>query len=230
MFWNASLRRELDRLREELVKRQAVSDTFSPLVPAALAERLLEQGIKLDGETRDVIVLSCVMEGFSAAAGAVEPRQAASALNRFYQVFASAVEKQGGSIEKLWGPLAVAVFNAPLALDQAREKACQCAWDLSQALKILETQSKLQSRPVFQAGTGLAVGPALAAHLGPQGRRSWALTGLVMERAVTWAGKAANLDPHGPRMVIDEELRPGFSPELRDFPVSLSLDKAGVSR
>lgn len=230
MFWNASLRRELARLQEELVKRQAVSDTFSPLVPGALAERLLEEGLKLDGEVRDVTVLACKLEGFSAAAAQFEPRQAASALNRFYQIFCSTVEKQGGSTEKLWGPVAVAVFNAPHALDQAQAKACQSAWELSQSLKILATQSQLQSRPVFQAGTGLATGPALAAHLGPQGRRSWALTGPVLERAVEWAGMAANLDPAGARMVIDEELRTQFSPEIRDAPVGASLDKAGVRR
>jgi hypothetical protein len=41
---------------------------------------------------------------------------------------------------------------------------------------------------------------------------------------------AANLDTDGPRILIDEELRQGFSPETREIPVGGGLDKGQVRR
>jgi len=152
-----------------LRERERIRDLFGRQVGEEAARQALEDGVRLGGELREVAVLFVDVVGSTELAAARPPQEVVALLNRFFAEVVDVVDAHGGWIDKFPGDAALAVFGAPLAI----EDPAGCALRAARALR-----SRLRERvPELDAGIGIAAGPVVAGHLGAERRFEYTVIG-----------------------------------------------------
>ena len=108
-----------NRMADGLREREQLRDLFGRHVGEDVARAALERGIELGGEELEVAVLFVDIVGSTALAAERPPQEVVALLNEFFGVVVEVVEDHGGWINKFEGDAALAVFGAPLPLDDA---------------------------------------------------------------------------------------------------------------
>ena len=90
------------------------------------------------GEERKLVtVLFADLVGSTALAGDEDPERVRVRLERFYQAMASEIERTGGTVEKFAGDAVMAVYGAPVALEDHAERALHAALAMQRRLREL---------------------------------------------------------------------------------------------
>ena len=118
----------------DLAERQRMRDMFGRYVGQDVARQALEHGTHLGGEINEVSVLFVDLVGSTKIAVTEEPAAVVDLLNDFFKVVVDLVDLHGGFVNKFQGDAALAIFGAPLeledfagrALASARGHRCRC--------------------------------------------------------------------------------------------------------
>ncbi|KAB1502901.1 adenylate/guanylate cyclase domain-containing protein [Corynebacterium sp. 320] len=156
-----------------LRERQRVSDLFGRYVGTEVAKRALEEKPELGGETRHAAVLFVDVVGSTSYAKENTPEHVVKALNEFFDRVVDVVHRNKGIINKFEGDAALAMFGAPLPLDDVAGHAMAAARELRAELKDLE----------FEAGIGVAAGTVVAGHIGAKDRFEYTVIGDAVNTA-----------------------------------------------
>ncbi len=87
----------------------------------------------MGAETAHVAVLFTDVVGSTTSASERPPHDVVEMLNRFFAVVVEVVEDHHGWINKFQGDAALAVFGAPMPLDDAADRALAAARTLAEA-------------------------------------------------------------------------------------------------
>jgi adenylate cyclase len=176
-----------------LRERERIRDLFGRHVGEDVAHRALEGEIELGGEVREVAVLFVDIIGSTRLAATRPPGEVVEILNRFFAVVVEVVTAHGGLINKFEGDAALAVFGAPLACEDAADRALASARELASRLR--EEVSECE------AGIGVAAGEAVAGNIGAEQRYEYTVIGdpvneaaRLTELAKTLPGRVAASD------------------------------------
>jgi adenylate cyclase len=152
-----------------LREREKVRDLFGRQVGEEVAEQALSDDIRLGGETRTVTVLFVDIVGSTSLAAERSPEEVVELLNRFFAVVVSVVEDNDGWINKFEGDAALAIFGAPVPVDDAPGKALRAARTLRE--RLADEVGELK------AGIGVACGEAVAGNIGAETRFEYTVIG-----------------------------------------------------
>lgn len=156
-----------------LRERERIRDLFGRQVGADVARQALAAGagddVQLGGSVREVAVLFVDLVGSTALAATRPPQEVVALLNRFFGEVVDVVEEQGGWINKFEGDAALAIFGAPVALPDMQARALRAARLLDWRLR--------EHVPELEAAIGVAVGPAVAGHIGAERRFEYTVIG-----------------------------------------------------
>jgi adenylate cyclase len=152
-----------------LRERERVQDLFGRHVGEDVARAALEQEIELGGELREVAVLFTDMVGSTELAAKRPPQEVVELLNRFFAVVVEIVDSHGGSVNKFEGDAALAIFGAPVALDDAPSRALAAARELARRLRT-EAMG-------VEAATGVSAGEVVAGNIGEERRFEYTVIG-----------------------------------------------------
>ena len=89
----------------------------------------------LGGEVREVTIFFCDIRGFTSLSETVDPDELGEFLNRYFSLVTSCIFEARGSLDKFIGDGCMALFGAPLALENHGEAACRAASTLMRRLK-----------------------------------------------------------------------------------------------
>src|SRR5262249_15016134 len=95
--------------------------------PKHLAERILTERAALEGERKQVTVLFADVQNSMALAERVGAEEWHKLLDRFFQIMTEGVHRYEGTINQYTGDGIMALFGAPLALEDHAERACHAA-------------------------------------------------------------------------------------------------------
>jgi len=187
---SSSLRR-LRMLHEAIVLREEQGESLSRLLPGGVAEKLRRDGRGI-GETEmlDVTVLMSDIRGYSTIAELADPSVLAGQLNEHRAEMNRAVLAAGGTVMQFVGDAVMAVFGAPLPLDQHARHAAEAAHDMHLAQAEVNGRWQAQGLPAFGLGIGLSSGRVAAALLGSEERLEYSLVGDAVnlaQRLQQWA-------------------------------------------
>ncbi|GAB3944535.1 adenylate/guanylate cyclase domain-containing protein [Corynebacterium tapiri] len=171
-----------------LKERQRVRDIFGAYVGTEVAERALEEQPELGGEDRKVAVLFIDVIGSTTFAVDHSPEEVVTELNKFFEVVVSVVHRNKGIINKFQGDAALAIFGAPLQVNDATSWALSAARELRQELRDLR----------LQAGIGVAAGHVVAGNIGGHDRFEYTVIG----DAVNLAARLTELAKDTPGRVL----------------------------
>jgi class 3 adenylate cyclase len=115
----------------------------------------------MEAERRQVTVLFTDMVGFTTFSERAGEEAAFTLMQSLAKFMEDAVCEQGGVVQGFTGDGVMAVFGAPVALEDAPLRACRAALAIHQRLKVAsdDLETKHRVRPQLRIGinTGLAV-------------------------------------------------------------------------
>jgi adenylate cyclase len=152
-----------------LRERERIRDLFGRQVGQDVAHAALGGEMELGGEVRDVAVLFADVVGSTELAATTPPEEVVALLNRFFGVVVEVVGRHGGWINKFEGDATLAVFGAPVSIDDAAGCALGAARELARRLD--------EEIPGMRAGIGVAAGPAVAGNVGAEHRYEYTVIG-----------------------------------------------------
>lgn len=150
--------------------------------PALLDEIVRDPTVlKLGGEKRDLTVLFSDIRGFTSISEKMEPEQLIQILNEYLTPMTDIVFKHGGILDKYIGDAVMAIFGAPLRMDDHAGAACGAALDMVEGLGRLREQWAERGLPEFirkmNIGVGLNSGPVSVGNMGSLARFDYTVIG-----------------------------------------------------
>jgi class 3 adenylate cyclase len=100
-----------------------IFDKIQKYLPKSLTEKILAQRDKIEGERKQVTVMFCDMEGFTRLAERIGPEEAYTIIDKVYEILIHKVHDYGGTVNELTGDGIMALFGAPIALEDAPQRA-----------------------------------------------------------------------------------------------------------
>jgi class 3 adenylate cyclase/DNA-binding NarL/FixJ family response regulator len=170
--------KRLRMLQQAIVDREEQGETLSRLLPGGVAEQL-RQGGRSIGETEelDVTVLMSDIRGYSGIAEEADPSALARQLNTHRAEMNRAVLDAGGTVMQFVGDAVMAVFGAPVPLDNHADRALDAALAMHVRQEALNKRWSDEGLEPFGLGIGLSTGPVAAALLGSEERLEYTLVG-----------------------------------------------------
>ena len=175
-----------------LRERERIRDLFGRQVGEEVAEQALNEQTKLGGEVREVAVLFVDLVGSTALAAERDPEEVVQLLNRFFAVVVEVVEDSGGWINKFQGDAALAIFGAPLPVDDAATCALKAARTLDERLRERGVRARGRDRR--------RDGEAVAGNIGAESRFEYTVIGDPVNEAARLTDLAKDHDAARPRL------------------------------
>jgi adenylate cyclase len=175
-----------NRMNDGLREREELRDLFGRHVGEDVARAAMERGIELGGEELEVAVLFVDLVGSTSMAAERPPQEVVATLNEFFGVVVEVVEDHGGWINKFEGDAALAVFGAPLPLDDAAGCALAAGRTLAERI-----EAELDG---LHAGIGVSAGRAVAGNVGAESRFEYTVIGDPVNEAARLCELAKEAD------------------------------------
>ena len=92
-------------------------------LPKGLTEKILSQRDRIEGERKQVTVMFCDMAGFTALSEKLGPEEAYSIMDQVYEILIHKVHDYEGTVNEMTGDGIMALFGAPIALEDTAQRA-----------------------------------------------------------------------------------------------------------
>ncbi len=166
----------------EAYERERTRDVFSRFVPESVVGEVLREadGLRLGGVARNATVMFSDMRGFTQFAEPLEPDQVIAILNRYLTAMVDeAILPHGGTLVDYMGDGIMAVFGAPIEMDDHAERALAAARDklreLARFNEWLRTEMGFDKS--FEMGIGLNSGEVMSGNVGSERRLAYTAIG-----------------------------------------------------
>ena len=176
-----------------LRERERIQDLFGRHVGEQVARKALESEIELGGETREAAILFCDVIGSTRLAAERPPQEVVELLNEFFGIVVEVVDAHGGWVNKFEGDAALAVFGAPMELDDPAGAALAAARELADRLTA-EVEG-------LEAAIGVSAGEVVAGNVGERRRFEYTVIG----DPVNEAARLCELAKERPARVLGSE-------------------------
>jgi class 3 adenylate cyclase/tetratricopeptide (TPR) repeat protein len=148
-------------------------------LPRGLADKVLAQRDRIEGERKQVTVLFCDMEGFSRFSEKLPPEEVYSIMDQVYEILMRQVHDYGGTVNEMTGDGIMALFGAPVALEEAPQRAIRAS--LSIHLEMTRITDRLRKTkddlPPIRMRIGIHTGPVVVGSLGDDLRVEFKVVG-----------------------------------------------------
>jgi len=171
---------KLVELNKELERRnQFIRKTFGRYTSDEIVEALLDMpdGLKLGGEKREVTILMSDLRGFTALAERLEPTEVVALLNHYLSVMVEPIQQSGGTIDEIIGDAILVLFGAPLAMEDAAQRAVRCALEMQKAMSGVNEYNLQNGWPEIEMGIGLHTGEVVVGNIGSTKRSKYGVVG-----------------------------------------------------
>jgi predicted ATPase/class 3 adenylate cyclase len=145
--------------------------------PRHLAERILTQKSALIGERKLVSVLFADVEGFTPLAEIADPETMHALLDRSFQIALDEVHHYEGTINQFTGDGFMALFGAPIALEDAPRRAVLAALAIQRKLEPLNAEISDRFGLPFRMRMGIHSGPVVVGSIGDDLRMDYTAVG-----------------------------------------------------
>ena len=173
------------RAFEEYKGRQEIKGMFGTYVSPELVNQLVKSGQrpKLGGHIEEITAYFSDIQGFSAFSEVLSPERLVELMNEYLTACTDIVQEEGGTLDKYIGDAVVAMFGAPIALDDHAYRACVATQRVQR--RSSELREKWRSEgdkwPAvvwnMQSRIGLNSGPCVIGNMGSRTRFNYTMMG-----------------------------------------------------
>ncbi len=148
---------------------QAIKERFVPAhipIPAHLLNKMQGSRTPIEGERRQVTVLFADMQDYTPLAERLGEEKVYEVMNRVYARMLDAVHQYEGMVQELTGDGILALFGAPIALENAPIRACQAALEIQQKMHALGLEIETECGVLPRVRIGIHTGPVVVGTVG----------------------------------------------------------------
>ena len=136
-------------------------------LPEDLTQKILAQRDKIEGERKQVTVMFCDMEGFTPLSEKLGSEETYSMMDQVYEILIHKVHDYEGTVNELTGDGIMALFGAPIAVEDAPQRAIRSALAIHREINKFSEQLKSEKRiPSIKMRIGIHTGPVVVGTLG----------------------------------------------------------------
>jgi adenylate cyclase len=171
--------------REQYLLRQQIKKQFEHYLDPRQVKQLQNNPelLVLGGEKRYATFLFTDVRGFTSLSESIEPEQVTYLMNKALTVQQTAVQKYSGMVDKYIGDAMMAIFNAPLDLENHEKKALLCALEIQTNMIELNKTLEKQNLPPIVIGIGINTGEAIIGNMGSETRFDYTAIGDAVNTA-----------------------------------------------
>jgi adenylate cyclase len=183
----------------EAFERMRVREMFSRFVPESVVGEVLAQadGARLGGVGRYATVMFSDLRGFTSFAEQLEPDQVIRILNRYLTAMVDdAIIPHGGTLVDYMGDGIMAVFGAPIEMDDHADRALAAARDKLRQLEKFNRwmHDEFGFERSFRMGIGLNSGRVMSGNVGSEKRLAYTAIGDTTNTAARLEGMTKGTD------------------------------------
>jgi predicted ATPase/class 3 adenylate cyclase len=160
-------------------------------LPSHLTEKILANRGRLEGERKLVTVLFADIAGYSTLSAQLGEEAIFALMDELYESFIHEVHRYEGTVNELTGDGIVAFFGAPLAVEQAPQRAVRAALALQSAAARFGDRLQQERGLRFQLRVGLNTGPVIVGSVGNNLRMDYKAVGHTVNLAARMEQTAA---------------------------------------
>ena len=161
-------------------------------LPESLTEKILSQRDRIEGEHKQVTVMFCDMEGFTPLTEELGSEKAYNILDQVFEILIHRVHDYDGTVNEMTGDGIMALFGAPIALEDAPQRA------IRSALAVHREMAKFNDRlrhdregiPSLKMRVGINTGPVVVGTIGNDLRVEFTAVGDTVNLASRMEGLA----------------------------------------
>ena len=180
--------------RKQFKLRQQIKKQFEHYLDPRQVKQLQKNPelLKLGGEKRTCTFLFTDVRGFTNLSEKLKPEEVTEIMNKVLTVQVDCIQAHGGMVDKFIGDACMAIFNAPLNLNEHEKRAVACARDMRTSIRMLQ---KELPEPIA-IGIGVNTGEAIIGNMGSNTRFDYSAIGDAVNTAARLesATKEAGVD------------------------------------
>ncbi len=172
-------------------KNRYLKKAFSSYVSPELVSEIIKNPdrLVLGGEKKEVTILFSDIRGFTGISEKLAPDVLVSLLNNYLGPMTQIVLKHKGTLDKYIGDAIMAIYNAPLELEDHPAKACETALEMIAELKNVNGKFKERGLPFIDIGIGIHTGDAVIGNMGADMRFDYTAIGDTVNLASRLEGQ-----------------------------------------
>ena len=195
------------RVVASIKDREFVTRILGAYVSEEIKDRLLDQGLSMEGEEKEVTVLFSDLRDFTTLSEEMTPRRVVQILNQYFDRMVRIIQEEGGVVDKFIGDAIMAYFGAPVPLENPRANAMRAARRMRVELKLLNAQLLKTENIELQSGTGLHHGTVVLGSIGSEKRRDFTIMGDAVNIAARLESMTRHLESP---IILSEEVKRGL--------------------
>ena len=185
-------------------------DKLQRYLPQGLTEKILAHRNKIEGERKHVTVMFCDMVEFTPFVENLGPEEAYNLMDRIYEILIHKVHRYEGTVNEMTGDGIMALFGAPIALEDAPQRAIRSAMSIHKEMVEFSQRMQLTKDGLssIMMRIGIHTGPVIVGTLGNNLRVEFKAVG----DTVNLAARMQRLAEPGTTYVTDDtfKLAEGF--------------------
>jgi len=193
---------QVDTAIFERLEQRRVRQVLGRSVDPKVLEHLLEYGDPkkiLAGERMNISVLFADLRGSTEWAERTEPDQVAYVLNTYLGRMTDTIFEFGGTLDKFVGDEVVAIFGAPLPMDNHAAWAAGAGLEMQRRMAELQRELTAEGYELPNMGVGISTGDAICGEFGTSQRTDYTAMGRMMNLGARLCSAAA-----GGEVVVSE--------------------------
>ncbi|MGD8764261.1 MAG: adenylate/guanylate cyclase domain-containing protein [Desulfobacteraceae bacterium] len=161
-------------------------------LPKGLTEKILSQRDRIEGERKQVTVMFCDMEDFTPLSEILGIEEAYSIMDQVYEILIHKVHDYEGTVNEMTGDGIMALFGAPIALEDASQRAIRSSLAIHREMAKFSDQLKQEKKdvPPVKMRIGIHTGPVVVGTVGNDLRVDFKAVGDTVNLASRMEGLA----------------------------------------
>jgi len=145
--------------------------------PKHLADKILTNRSAIEGERKLVTVLFADVANYTAMAEKLDPEQVHQLMDGCFKILMDEIHKFDGTINQFTGDGVMALFGAPVALENHAQKACYASLAIQNTINEYSEKVKQDFGVDFKMRIGLNSGPVIVGAIGDDLRMDYTAVG-----------------------------------------------------
>ncbi|MGD9056132.1 MAG: adenylate/guanylate cyclase domain-containing protein, partial [Desulfobacterales bacterium] len=161
-------------------------------LPKGLTEKILSQRDRIEGERKQVTVMFCDMVGFTALVEKLGSENAYNIMDQVYEVLIHKVHDYEGTVNEMTGDGIMALFGAPVALEDAPQRAIRSSLAIHREMAKFSDQLRQDKKgaPPVKMRIGIHTGLVVVGTVGNDLRVEFKAVGDTVNLASRMEGQA----------------------------------------
>jgi class 3 adenylate cyclase/tetratricopeptide (TPR) repeat protein len=143
-------------------------DKIQRYLPKGLTDKILSQRDSIEGERKQVTVMFCDIVGFTPLAEKLGSEETYRVMDQVYEILIHMVHDYEGTVNEFTGDGIMALFGAPIALEDAPQRAIRSAYAVHREMAKFSERLKREKQnvPTIKMRIGIHTGPVVVGTLG----------------------------------------------------------------